>query len=68
MEEPPFLVVHLVPEEVSAGNVSPAMLGLQDLTLGAPPTARPAHHPDHRGQGLLDLEIFCVCLLSDDAD
>ena len=61
-------------EEVSAGNVSPAMLGLQDLTLGAPPTARPAHHPDHRGQGLLDLEILCVCcqirevLIEDDAD
>ena len=68
MEESPFLVGHLVSEEVSAGNVSPAMFGLQDLTLGAPPTARTAHHPDHGGQGLLDLEILCVCLSSEDAD
>ena len=52
---------HLVSEQVSAGDVSPAVLGLQSLTLGAPPTARPAHHPDHRGQGLLHLEILGVC-------
>ena len=44
-------------EQVSAGNVSPALSRLQLLTLGAPPAARPAHHPDHGGQGLLDLQI-----------
>ena len=54
-----------MPEQVTTGNMSPAMSGLQNLTLSAPPTAWPAHHPDHRGQGLLHLRISDLKLKTD---
>ena len=45
----------LLSEEDPAGDVDPAMLGLQVLALGGAATARTPHHPDHGLQTLLHL-------------
>ena len=52
----------LVSEQVPTGHVSPPELGLQNLALGAPPTAGPAHHPHHRHQRLLHLQLGFVSI------
>ena len=45
---------HLLSEEDSAGDVDPAMLGLEIFALSGPPRTRTSNDPDHGLEALLD--------------
>ena len=44
---------YLLSEKKPAGDVDPAVFGLEVLALRTAATARPANHPDHRLQAVL---------------